>query len=82
MFGSGSGSQQLKAALALMLGVVTVGVGVALTGLGDGAASAKPWLIGSLVISWLIAGYSLLTSGGAAGGSLQAATDAAEALAL
>ncbi|MFG6485963.1 methyl-accepting chemotaxis protein [Roseateles sp. BYS78W] len=80
MFGSGSGSQQ-KVVLGVVLGVVTVGVGVALSGLGDGAGSAKTWLIATLVITWLASLYGFVTSGGGKGSSLHAATEAAEALA-
>ncbi|MFG6414017.1 methyl-accepting chemotaxis protein [Roseateles sp. DC23W] len=75
MFGSGD-SQKLKLALGVMLAVVTVGSGIALTG----AASAKGWLIASLVITWAVGLITLLTSGGK-GGDLHAATQAAEALA-
>jgi methyl-accepting chemotaxis protein len=79
MFGSGSGSR-LKWALGVMLGVVTVGVGVALANLGDGAGSAKGWLITTLVLAWLVGLFGLLSTAGQ-GGSLHAATEAAEALA-
>jgi methyl-accepting chemotaxis protein len=75
MFGSGD-SQKLKVALVLMLGVVTVGAGVALSG----SEAAKGWLIATLVVSWGAGLFALLTSGGK-GGSLHAATEAAEALA-
>ena len=81
MFGSGSGSQRLKVSLGMVLGVVTVGVGVALSGLGDNAGSAKTWLIASLVITWLVSLFALLTTGSGKGSSLHAATEAAEALA-
>ncbi|KQY81324.1 methyl-accepting chemotaxis protein [Pelomonas sp. Root1444] len=80
MFGSGSGPQRLKVALGIVLGVVTLGAGMALSGLGDNAGSAKTWLIGSLVLTWLVGLYALLAGGGS-GGSLHAATEAAEALA-
>jgi len=81
MFGSGSGSQRLKVALGVVLGVVTVGALVALSGLGDNAGSAKTWLIASLVIAWTAGVFALVTSGSDGGGSLHAATEAAEALA-
>jgi methyl-accepting chemotaxis protein len=80
MFGSGGGSQRLKVALGVVLGVVTVGAGMALSGLGDNAGSAKTWLIASLVITWLVSLFALLTGGGK-GSGLHAATEAAEALA-
>ncbi|MDR7334074.1 methyl-accepting chemotaxis protein [Roseateles asaccharophilus] len=75
MFGSG-GSQKLKVALGVVLGVVTVGAGVALSGSG----AAKGWLIATLVITWGVSLFALLTSGGK-GSSLHSATEAAEALA-
>jgi len=81
MFGSGSGSQRLKVSLGVVLGVVTVGVGVALSGLGDNAGSAKTWLVASLVITWGVSLFALLTTGNGKGSSLHAATEAAEALA-
>ncbi len=81
MFGSGGSSQRLKVALGLVLGVVTVGVGVALSGLGDSATTAKPWLVGSLVVTWLVSVFAFVTGGGGQGSSLHAATEAAEALA-
>ncbi len=80
MFGSGSGSQRLKLVLVGVLGVVTVGVGVALAGLGDSAGSAKGWLIASLVLTWALGLFGLLSTGGRSG-MLHAATEAAEALA-
>jgi methyl-accepting chemotaxis protein len=80
MFSSGSGPQRLKVALGIVLGVATVGAGMALSGLGDNAGSAKSWLIGSLVLTWLVGLFALLAGGGS-GGSLHAATEAAEALA-
>ncbi|MFG6457761.1 methyl-accepting chemotaxis protein [Roseateles sp. BYS96W] len=80
MFGTGGGSQRLKVALGLVLGVVTVGVGMALSSLGDSAA-AKPWLVGSLVITWLVSVFAFVTGGGGPGSRLHAATEAAEALA-
>ena len=80
MFSSGSGPQRLKVALGIVLGVVTVGAGMALSGLGDNAGSAKTWLIASLVLTWLVGLFALLAGGGS-GGSLHAATEAAEALA-
>ncbi len=80
MFGSGSGSQRLRLALVGVLGVVTVGVVVALTGLDDGAGSAKGWLIASLVLTWALGLFGLLSAGGR-DGLLHAATEAAEALA-
>jgi len=78
MFGSGSGSQRLKVALGLVLGVVTIGIGVALSGGVTG--SGKTWLIASLVLAW-VAGLFALVTGGGGGSSLNAATEAAEALA-
>ncbi|WP_407074902.1 methyl-accepting chemotaxis protein [Roseateles sp.] len=81
MFGSGSGSQRLKVSLGLVLGVVTVGIGVALSGLGDNAGSAKTWLIASLVITWLVSLFAMLTTSSGKGSALHAATEAAEALA-
>ena len=80
MIGSGSGSQRLKVVLGIVLGVVTVGVGMALSGLGDNAGSAKTWLIASLVLTWLAGLFGLLAGGGS-GGDLNAAIEAAEALA-
>jgi methyl-accepting chemotaxis protein len=76
MFGSGSGSQKLKMALGVVLGVVTVCTGVALSS----EAPSKGWLIAGLVVTWAVSLFALLTSGGK-GGSLNAATAAAEALA-
>ncbi len=75
-----SGSQRLKLALGVVLGVVTVGAGMALSGLGDTAGAAKGWLYAVLALTWVAGLFGLLTSGGS-GGSLHAATEAAEALA-
>ena len=79
--GSGSSSQQMKWALIAVIGVVTVGVGMALSGLGDPASSAKGWLIASLVLTWVAGAAGLLLGGAVSGGRLNAATEAAEALA-
>ena len=81
MFGSGSGSQKMKMALFAILAVVTVCVGMALSGLGENAGSAKTWLIVGLVLTWIAGIAGLVLGGGGAGGSLHAATEAAEALA-
>jgi methyl-accepting chemotaxis protein len=81
MFGSGSGSQKMKMALFAVLAVVTVCVGMALSGLGDNAGSAKTWLIIGLVLTWIAGVAGVVLGGGGSGGSLHAATEAAEALA-
>ena len=81
MFGSGSGSQKMKMALMAIIGVVTVCVGLALSGLGENAGSAKTWLIAALVLTWVAGVAGLVLGGGSSGGSLHAATEAAEALA-
>jgi methyl-accepting chemotaxis protein len=81
VWASRSGTQKLTLALGVVLVVASVGAGIAYSSLGDTAGSAKTWLGLSLAVSWIVGIFALLTSGGGSGGSLQAATEAAEALA-